>query len=407
MPNPGLYAGYEEVYPGKFLQTDPAQNMLPLEQLCPKVTQLSLTLHATRSHLVVDGSLPALLPAGLRQLSLGAAPGTERMRLYSSSLVHLSALQRLFLHDVLVAGQDEGDVAQDLGALKQLQQLHLSTSDECVVDEDDLLQLAPKVISCGLCAWGFGGVDSLPPLVNLRQLALYDCDANGGVPVGTDEILADLTRLQELILVCSSDDSLVPVLEQVAGMSTLRSLQLRGTLDGEAPLAPRLALCTQLTSLVIAGVTEPAMGSCMAALQQLTALRCLTMPAELLLQQGGTWLAQLTSLTRLGVKLGHTDEGTGAGAVRAHVQSLLEQVQAWPLGLQQVLVAPPQADGNGMHGFKPECWQFTPPVVGGAQFTVWLEVDTGSASGWVRPFRPCPHLPGVWELQGEVEGQGG
>jgi hypothetical protein len=36
---------------------------------------------------------------------------------------------------------------------------------------------------------------------------------------------------------------------------------------------------------------------------------------------------------------------------------------------------------------------------------IWMEQHDSSAASWSRPLRPCPHLPGVWELQGRAQGR--
>jgi hypothetical protein len=81
------------------------------------------------------------------------------------------------------------------------------------------------------------------------------------------------------------------------------------------------------------------------------------------------------------------------------VQELLQQVQEWPASLQQVEVWVSSDDT----GAKRMCWQHTPAVPAGGRFTVWVEQREGKAAGWTRPLRPCPHLPGVWELQGQPQ----
>jgi hypothetical protein len=86
-------------------------------------------------------------------------------------------------------------------------------------------------------------------------------------------------------------------------------------------------------------------------------------------------------------------------------QLQLELLPGWPASMQQVvltMVVPADAEEVKSH-----CWTFTPSSPGSRQVTVWLEPHRQRrdlAKGWSRPFRPCPHLPGVWELQGEVQG---
>jgi hypothetical protein len=373
-----------------------------LQHVCPQLTHLHL-LCENNGALVVGEPLPRLLPAGLQQLKLGR-DSLEPMWLQSSSLVHLSALQQLTLEDVRVVGEGLGSVAQDLGALRQLQQVRIHHIDGWVLETHDMLQLAPMIAACWWFAPGQELLVALPHLVHLTELVLSARTfiREKEVPEGTAGALAAMTGLQELTLDCLMDASLVPVLQQVAALPTLRSLDLEGVVGvpGLGLLAHGLALCTQLTSLLIRDVSKLAMGSCVAAVQQLTALKSVTMPAELLQWEGGACLARLTALTELGVNLGGVDdEGTGTCDVRSKVQGLLEKVQAWPAGLQQVLVV--WCTFRGCAHPKRECWKFTQAAPGGGKFSVWVEEfhTTITAPGWARPFSPCPHLPGVWELQ--------
>jgi hypothetical protein len=226
-----------------------------------------------------------------------------------------------------------------MGALKQLQQLQLRNPYTWVLEESVLLQLAPKVTCSGVFAWSQEVVEALPNFAQLTQLAVGMGTGTHGVLQGTAEALVALTGLQQLVITCFMDDSLVPVLQQVAGMPTLRSLQLRGRVQVPS-LGPSLAQCTQLTSLVIFYVAEPAMGACLGALQQLTRLQSLSMPAAVLEQQGGAAVVSLTALTRLCVHLGcmYKSHEAGASVAQAKVQRLLKHVRAWPAGLQQVVV---------------------------------------------------------------------
>jgi hypothetical protein len=112
----------------------------------------------------------------------------------------------------------------------------------------------------------------------------------------------------------------------------------------------------------------------------------------------------LTQLTYLHVLL-HEREGSvpvqqvqGAAGQQAAAQELLQQVPEWPASLQQVEVWVESIPGSVL--FQPRCWTFIPVSAPGLQISVWMELRDSTAKGWVRPFRPCPHLPGVWELQG-------
>jgi hypothetical protein len=401
----------EDVLLGQFVHRSSdgsfaAWDVPDLQQLCPKLTHLRLTLYQGDDTLMVDEQLPRLLPAGLQQLSLAAGPYDDTIWLQFSSLVHLTAMQQLSLRKVRVEGPGPELMAQSLGALQQLRQLRLHHPYTWNLEGNVMLQLAPKVTSLGVFAWGTVVVDTLPHLVHLTQLVLSQNIFTKGLPEGTAEALAALTNLQQLHLACMPDDSLVPVLQQVAAMPALRSLQLRSFVDRPSSLGLSLAQCTQLTSLVIRQVTDSAgMCACVAALQQLTRLQYISIPVELLQHQGGAVLVSLTALTRLYVYASGMlidDEGEASTWQRASVQRMLQQVQAWPAGLQQVVVG--FLGGSTYSCYKPECWQVTPAGSGGVQFSVWLEEETCTARGWARPWQPCPHLPGVWELQGEVAG---
>jgi hypothetical protein len=384
-----------------------------------------------RGSLVVDGQLPRLLPAGLQELSLRATVFVYDSWLYPGNLVHLSALQQLSLDGFCVRGQAPGCVLQDLRALQQLQQLRLSHRSGWCLEASDVLQLASSIVSYGVAAWRWGVGEVLPHLVHVTRLALYsNCCAGNAMPEGIAEALAALTGLRELSFCGVTDNSFVPVLQQVAGMSNLQSLYIEEfdeddsyvDDDGGPPaVSNSLAECTQLTALVVGSVYAMSVYPITSALQQLTGLRRLTVP-ELVLQAGaGAWLAPLTALTCLCVRLllwvpEADNEGfntrspavvaaVGEPCLRAVVQQqLLQRVPAWPAGLQQVLL---MAVRSNVSNFRSECWQYTQAASGGAKFSVWLEEGIGSAPRWARPFRPCPHLPGVWELQGEFEGHDG
>jgi hypothetical protein len=195
-----------------------------------------------------------------------------------------------------------------------------------------------------------------------------------------------------------------------------------------------LAQCTQLTSLglsVMVWKGDQVVHCCDHALPvpgQLTQLRCLTVNQEVLLRDGGSCLAPLTQLTHLHVMMPGRYELRGWSAWHkawaratetrrqqlekkrqqleeefvAGLQQQLQQLQGWPASMQQV-VLDLHADAD-VQMRKPRCWTFTLVGPGSGEVSVWLEQRRSSvdrlAPGWARPFHPCPHLPGVWELQG-------
>jgi hypothetical protein len=416
-----------QVQEGEFWAQKEVLKVPDMGQLCPQLTYLSVTLEANGDTVRVDERLPRLLPPTLQQLALSNGTRVHTYPLVPSRhLSHLTALQQLRLEGVEVEGQGDVQLAQHLAPLQQLRvvdPVHTSVTAAAV-------HLAPLVVEYQ----GRGNLrEGLPPAmtrwVHLTRLVL---DTHSSLPEGTAGALAALSSLKELGLsVGRMDTTVEAAVHQAAGMVQLRSLKLKGHIESPAALSAALVQCTQLTSLHLA-VTSPdatsSEGVCYMAVpeQQLVGLRALTVPAELLEQQQGAWLAPLTALTRLGVKLPvrqrwdppqepltheacqeaqwqwyeAQEQGVHDAAGR-----LLEQVQAWPAAMQQVVFWAPRR--LLVTGFQPRRWQHTPAASPGRPgFTVWLE-DVGpytystAAPGWARPFAPCPHLPGVWQLQGE------
>jgi hypothetical protein len=243
--------------------------------------------------------------------------------------------------------------------------------------------------------------------VHLTRLVLCSSDTLEE----TAAVLAAPTALQELGL---DTPHLAYGVRQAADMAQLRSLQLDGLVEEPAEVAACLAQCTQLTSLVLLVIASDqvhANSSWASALQQLTGLQRLTVCEQFVAYDQGRWLAALTALTRLCVDLGeeimrHQGQNRSNTAqlrqgYHAAAQQLVAGVVHWPVRLQQVLFWAVHI--HNTDSFEPMCWQFTPSAPASMQVTAWLEEKDQSAPGWARPFRPCPHLPGVWELQGEVQ----
>jgi hypothetical protein len=403
-------------------QGHPWQELPELQQLCPQLIRLHLRLDSAAGHVEVDERLPRLLPAALKHLALSARrPHHDNMYLHPGSLTHLSALQQLALDGV---GVDE-EQCEALGALQQLQ---VYAGDDVMLQPVHM-PVARKVTVHTTCSL------QLPVAVQLVQLKRLVLVTGSGLNLGTAEAVAALTGLQELSLQgCVSDGAAVEVVEAAAGMAQLRSLQLRGGMVDPDELGALLERCTQLTALDLAVCSIPDFNgdlalAFLAVPQQLTGLRRLTVPVELLAHEERAWLAPLTALTRLCVTMtdavlpaeqrpfliGDAEQWRQwlqeALTLQAKVQELLQQVAVWPASLQQVMFWVPNVYPRLEKRVRPSCWQYTPPAPGSTQFDVWFEVggpsgDASVASSWARPFRPCPHLPGVWELQGECEGMG-
>jgi hypothetical protein len=395
-------------YQGTFINADKAflDTVPDLEQLCPQLTRLRLVVYSDRclTLVKVDGRLPRLLPGRLQQLAL--AGHAYHVKVPPSSLSHLKDLQHLTLHGVQVVGPGGEGLSSQLEALQEL----------CLINPpDQVLLLPPRVTVYG----GFARTTTITAMGHLTSLSwhvpeLRDTD---------DDIiaaLAGLTGLRELKL-SGLESTGIPAVQQVASMARLRSLQLEGYVKvaEEEDMLAALAQCTQLTSLVLSLMVLqgsyrhhdlPVPG-------QLTGLRSLTACEEVLLRDGASSLVPLTQLTRLHVTQSKNtdiswdrrlawDRASEEGRQQmeeefvAGLQQQLQQLPGWPASLQQVLLdMPPDAP---VREGKPHSWTFTPVGRGNGKVSVWLEQSRllDFAPGWVRPFRPCPHLPGVWELQG-------
>jgi hypothetical protein len=423
---------------GEFInqQRQPWTTVPELEQLCPQLTHLHLTF-TPESHAPprqADVRLARLLPARLQQLTLVSRD--YACQVLPSSLSHLKVLQQLSLHGLDVAGPGVAALSSQLVALQQLRLVHPPRRDDL---GPFVQQLAPKVTAVDVF---FGGPDMYAAMEHLTSFRLRV----GGDASAVAQALADFTGLQELEIGWV-ESGVASVVQQAASMAQLRSLQLQGRVPGtdeEEDVLANLGQCTQLTSLGLhVSVAEgsyrhhdlPVPG-------QLTGLQHLTVSQEVLLRDGGSCLTPLTQLTRLHVILQsdlperkkqawHVDavyDDTPFGDVPvagasyteydwevdpeveqqqveeeyvAGLQQQLPQLPGWPPGMQQVVLH--KAECADAEEFKARCWTFTPFSPGSKQISVWLEQQRGVAQGWSRPFRPCPHLPGVWELQGEVQ----
>jgi hypothetical protein len=373
----------------------------------------------------VDPRLSQLLPARLQRLVLADVSNMVPCLVVSSNtLAHLTALLELDLIKVGVAGQGPGTLAQDLPALQQLQQLRVQEPRMAFSPGHDPLQLAPLVTFYKSSRWS--KPEWINPLVHLTALDFY---SPNDAPEGLATTLAALSRLQALRLDVYMDTNAVACVQQAASMSGLRRLELDLCARRNTALSAAVAGCTQVTSLTLMvaylrdgpfqilgdnySIDERLL---VAALQQLTRLRSLKVHAPLLELAAGAWLAPLTALSSLHVGWLHKVQAPAAAPLLAELagtaaeqpewnghhtiaQLLLDGVQAWPPALQQVLFTPSPAFGEPRR--KPSSWVHTPPTPGAAPLTVWLEQDFGQVAGWPRPWQPCPHLPGVWELSSD------
>lgn len=193
------------------------------------------------------------------------------------------------------------------------------------------------------------------------------------------------------------------VLQQVAVMSTLRSLLLKGKVVHDHHLSSKLELCTQLTALDLrVWMTQPGPGAntmidrdYVPVPQQLTGLRSLVLPGNIFEHGNGACLAPLSHLTSLCLRVGRDIVGY------ALVEGPVCQVRDWPALWQNIIRAGRAAEGAVT---PPTHWLIPPAAPGSASINVFVEEEGWQGHGWSQPLVPCPHLPCVWELQGEAQG---
>jgi hypothetical protein len=391
-----------------------------LQQLCPQLIDLNLTVVPDSSWPVwVDARLPWLLPAPLQQLTLAAWQHTSRVS--AASLVHLTALQQLTLAKIDVPEPGAGELAVELVALQQLRIVDPAFKlNPNRPEEDSMLQLAPLMTAyhCSRdtpCCY----VRLVPNLVHLTSLMLF---SETCPHTGLDEILAALPHLQELGMRGYIGHSVEAALRMAGSMEQLRSLHLEGFSLTPTALHTSLGYVTQLTSLVLlVKVSAQASSECVFVeppSHQLQQLQRLVVHKHLLVCYKGDWLAHLSSLTTLEVILpSHMRELFGWSmpnwcACNGNqweddpmlMRKMLLKVPQWPASLQGVVLWVHWMPGLG--DCKTRSWSFTAPGASssGRRVTVWYEQRRGTAEGWARPFQRCTHLPGVWELQGQVAG---
>jgi hypothetical protein len=382
------------------------------QQLCPRLIHLRLLVDTMEDDDIrLDDRLPELLPARLQQLELVAVDKDTCSMLPSHFLSHLTALQQLTLQGIEIVlddweQEDRMEVLeQHLAGVRDLQVLN---HGEHITHDPVLQQLAPKITDYSSCFVELDA-DTAARLARLTRLGF-----GGSLGQPTIAAMAGL-QLQELALVAVTNSNLVAAAQLAGGMPTLRRLQLVGDVTTSAwqqeQLSTALGTCSQLTSLhldvELNHTSAAASGACrhLPVPTQLVELRCLAVPAPLLQQEAGAWLAPLTALKHLYLDLPHRvpqaaeQQGMPSTALlQGEVQGVLQQVQEWPASLQQVVVW--VRPNSNLQGPKRMAWEYAPAAPAGGRFNVWVEVQGGKAEGWARPLSPCPHLPGAWELQG-------
>jgi hypothetical protein len=409
-----------------------AWDLPDLQQLCPALTGLHLWVDPVHDELDMDPRLPCLLPPRLKQLTLTNHKG-HRFSLWvaSSCLSHLTALQQLMLEQLMLDGPGQQAMATHLGSLPALQQVKLRRLRPGLEDSSELLQLASKVteyeVACSTNHEGMPWPESTAfgVVTRFSYLTRLELHCGMGIPQGTKQALAALTGLQELELRGPTlDQTCVAAVKQAALLPSLHHLHMPvgSTGDPEEKAASEaIQGCTQLTSLELKeGTNWLRAGFWAASLQHLTGLRSLLAPSKVLVHQGAPWLAPMRHLVTLQVWLpvferlpDHLRCAPDAARQQWQQQQMqqlevaargvLQQVQEWPASLQQVVIwaRPP----GSVLSPQPRFWRFLPAGPGRAPFLVRLDTSGGEPRPAASQRRPCPYLPGAWELQGEAAEQ--
>jgi hypothetical protein len=271
------------------------QRQLPRFQL-QEATQLEeLHLTAPGVQTVAD-----ILPASLKRLSWRASHfdfvGKTWPHGNISSVAHLTQLTSLQL-----GGTSKGlDSSRLPPGLQRLELQHVVCAEPSeLLEQQQVLQAL--VLTRG---WGFDvaleeRLDSFPEqlsqLTSLRTLHMSAAQLAAAV---TRSALAQLPHLSSLT-VESGLAAMQTVLEIAASISSLRHLRLESY---SLRLMPGLVALTRLTRLNLLTPnrsTEQAVCAVADQLGHLAALQWLTVPAELLVQPGATWLSSLQQLVVL------------------------------------------------------------------------------------------------------------
>jgi hypothetical protein len=389
----------------------------PMQRLFPALTSLSLSLVPRHDcHGKWDSLLPAVLPHILQQLQLSAGRSNPRVDLaiaVEKNLAHLPQLRRLGLAYLLVCGQ---------GVPAQVEQLHLHNCEMWGQEAEDATALwASKLTQLGESSQEMESWIEEGAMSKLRAFYCREFDCEEALP---ESPLAQHFPLLQKLDVSGDLSDLQHVAQQLAGLSSLRSLVLSGKAEDDECLEA-LAWVTQLTALDVADLDQPAPppqqqpsrgrrgargrrgqgrgrgrgqeqvqalpepGAMSSMLQQLTGLRQLAISQEVLLEQG-PWLPCLTQLTLLAVS-SKARVANMAAWWEATSPQLLAWLAARPASLQHLSLSHHASTYTSLPSPVPGLSVMCAPV---DPASCWPEQQ-------FRLVQPCPHLPGVMEVLGE------
>jgi hypothetical protein len=357
-----------------------------LGQLCPGLHSLHLTLDrsgCSEASDMVHTRLSCLLPAKVQQLHLTL----NRFSVDAALFTCLTAVRHLTLDTTRLEHKDR------LHHMTQLQQLEIWRLLPGGAGTLDVALLASKLVglwNCGLVI----PATALAQLTSLRALALpsLSCITWSGQQDdrGVNPLLS-LTSLRHVQL-GFADRGLL------AGLSSLSSLRRLGV---SLQIAPEmLELVGQVTQLTALDLWLPYMASDehavnLRVLQQLTSLQHLLIN-QAWLPACSRQLGSLQQVTQLVVRQGPRDPAPP-------VEEVLAPLQRHSGSLQHVLFIQWLGHSSPVSWYGQPPQEVLPSPLPGVRVTI---SSSYKASGLhiprQRSIRPCPHLPGVWELQPEV-----
>jgi hypothetical protein len=362
--------------PGAFsVKGAPLEAPLSLQQLCPGLKSLRLNTVCNSRNQWVVAPLEQLLPDQLKQLHIQDAPYANTV-VHSADFVHRTSLRRLTLTSMCVVEPDE------LLLMPELEQLDLDDTTSWEGYDASLDLTCRKWATPGEC----------PAPQHLTKLTFLDTRGLGfPFPEAMLDCLSGLRSLEVFL----SGPGTAASMQQLSALSRLQHMSLRDwhATGDVAAVISGLSVATQLTALGVRIRSKEVGRSTWAGLLPcLTQLRVLVVYEHELLQQGLAAelyrLSQLQCLYVAGPWLGTGQPAHTCAAVARHLQALsqcssLRAVLCWSTGF--------------VRGTPPPLWEYKHE--GRLHLSCWHKWELAAEEGRVVCPRPCPHLPGVWELQ--------